>query len=174
MSNPKHYAGGWSVDNFIDKHNLNFRLGNVVKYLSRAGKKDGNSYLQDLYKAKDYLEREIYLEERIEQIKKNMNLTDEFNPIIEWAEKRGILDATVDRQFIKLQEEVGELAVGILKKDEKAVYDAIGDCVVVLTILAKIRGTTIEQCINGAYNTIKAREGKMVNGVFVKEVGNAV
>lgn len=101
-----------------------------------------------------------------------MKLTNEFQPIIDWAEKRGILGATVDRQFIKLQEEIGELAIGILKKNDEAISDAIGDCVVVLTILAKIKGLSIEECINGAYDTIKSRSGEMVNGVFVKEEGS--
>ena len=43
----------------IDHYNLNFSLGNVIKYVLRAGKKDGESKLKDLTKAKDYLEHEI-------------------------------------------------------------------------------------------------------------------
>lgn len=51
--------GGWAVDEFIEKMNLGFRLGNVVKYISRAGKKANATVLDDLRKAQVYLNREI-------------------------------------------------------------------------------------------------------------------
>ncbi len=71
--------------------------------------------------------------------------------------------------MLKLTEELGELAGAIAKSKEHEVVDAIGDCVVVLTILAAQSGITIEECISKAYDEIKDRKGKMVNGVFVKE-----
>lgn len=43
----------------IDYYDLNFSLGNVVKYVLRAGKKDGESKLKDLTKALDYIQHEI-------------------------------------------------------------------------------------------------------------------
>lgn len=99
-----------------------------------------------------------------------MKLTNEFESIIEWADKRGILESgTSYKQFLKLQEESGELAVGLLKYDQELIEDSIGDCVVVLTILAKLSGTSIEQCINKAYSEIAGRTGTMINGVFVKD-----
>ena len=54
-----HYeaTGEYDVIDFCQDYKLNFNRGNVVKYISRAGKKDDE--LQDLYKAKDYIEREI-------------------------------------------------------------------------------------------------------------------
>lgn len=55
----KDYYNGTIVWDFIEDMEFNFNLGNVVKYISRAGKKEGNSKIQDLEKAKDYLEREI-------------------------------------------------------------------------------------------------------------------
>jgi len=51
--------GGWAVDEYIAAMNLGFRLGNVVKYVSRAGKKDGATALDDLKKARVYLDRHI-------------------------------------------------------------------------------------------------------------------
>lgn len=99
-----------------------------------------------------------------------MKLQKEFKSIVDWANERGIMDrATMESQFIKLQEEVGELAVGILKRNPDDISDAIGDCVIVLTILAEMNGNSIENCINEAYNVIKERKGKMINGTFVKE-----
>ena len=54
-----HYEHGKGYDgiDFIKDYNLNFNRGNIIKYISRADKK--NHELMDLLKAKDYLEREI-------------------------------------------------------------------------------------------------------------------
>tara|TARA_R100000935_G_C2782066_1_gene142144 strand:- start:335 stop:550 length:216 start_codon:yes stop_codon:yes gene_type:complete len=61
MSNtPEHYESGEDYDliDVIKHYNLNFNLGNVIKYVCRAGKKENE--IQDLEKAIDYLERELY------------------------------------------------------------------------------------------------------------------
>lgn len=59
VNHPPHYTvGGIEVIDFIEAKGLNFNLGNVVKYLSRAGEKDSDP-LQDLQKARWYLNREI-------------------------------------------------------------------------------------------------------------------
>tara|TARA_R110002153_G_scaffold226486_1_gene379150 strand:- start:928 stop:1230 length:303 start_codon:yes stop_codon:yes gene_type:complete len=98
-----------------------------------------------------------------------MKLENEFQSIRDWANEKGIYDkGDTKTQYVKLSEEMGELAVSILKNDEPEFKDAIGDCVVVLTNLAHLKGYTIEECINGAYNVIKERQGKMVNGTFVR------
>lgn len=98
-----------------------------------------------------------------------MNLTNEFQSIRDWADERGLLQrGDAKTQYIKLQEECGELAQAILKAKEDEFIDAIGDCVVVLTNLAAIKGIKIEDCINSAYEEIKNRQGAMVNGSFVK------
>jgi len=58
VNHPPHYkTGGIEVIDFIEAKGFNYRLGNVIKYVSRASHK-GN-YIQDLEKAKWYLEREI-------------------------------------------------------------------------------------------------------------------
>jgi NTP pyrophosphatase (non-canonical NTP hydrolase) len=100
-----------------------------------------------------------------------------FNNIRSWANERGLYDkGDTKTQFIKLNEEVGELAEAILKKDEKELIDAIGDIVVVLTNLTYLANVDIirsdyiriEDCIRSAYNEIKDRKGKMDNGTFKK------
>ena len=59
VNHPPHYkAGGIEVIDFIEAKDLNFRLANVVKYVSRAGKK-ATDPVQDLEKAAWYLKREI-------------------------------------------------------------------------------------------------------------------
>jgi NTP pyrophosphatase (non-canonical NTP hydrolase) len=99
-----------------------------------------------------------------------MNLTNEFNPIREWANERGIYEKGDPKtQLIKLIEEIGELSQSILKENDEDFKDAIGDCAVVLTNLAALKGINIEDCINGSYEIISKRKGRMINGTFVKD-----
>ena len=72
-------------------------------------------------------------------------------------------------QALKLVEEVGETCRAILKEDYEEITDGIGDCVVVLTNLAELVGVPIEDCIDAAYDEIKNRKGKMVNGTYKKD-----
>lgn len=93
-----------------------------------------------------------------------------FELIREWAHEKGIYKSGDPKtQTLKLLEEAGELAKAILNDDQDEVIDAIGDCVVVLTSVAHLRGVTIEQCIDEAYNVISKRSGKMVDGTFIKD-----
>ena len=95
---------------------------------------------------------------------------DQFELIREWAKERGLYDkGDVKTQLIKLYEESGELSQAILKNDKAGIIDAIGDSVVVLTNLAHLVGTDIEDCIGAAYNEISNRTGRMINGTFVKD-----
>ena len=99
-----------------------------------------------------------------------MKLNNEFQPIRDWAEQKGILkEGDARTQYVKLQEESGELAKALLDNDQEEVIDAIGDMVVVLTNLAHLNNVNIETCIASAYNVISKRTGKMVNGTFVKD-----
>ena len=61
VSHPPHYANGWSNGaEVIDlTEHLSFCAGNVVKYVCRAGRKDHDKYVEDLEKARWYLDREI-------------------------------------------------------------------------------------------------------------------
>jgi NTP pyrophosphatase (non-canonical NTP hydrolase) len=98
------------------------------------------------------------------------NQIEIFSKIREWAREKGIYDkGDAKTQYLKLAEEMGELAMSILKNDEAEFQDAIGDCVVVLTNLAELKGYRIEDCINGAYDVIAKRTGKMIGGTFVKD-----
>lgn len=56
---PPHYQGTIQPIDLINAQDLNFNLGNVVKYVCRAGKKEGENILSDLEKAKDYINFEI-------------------------------------------------------------------------------------------------------------------
>ena len=101
---------------------------------------------------------------------KQVNLTNYFPLIRDWAQDRGIYDkGNSHTQYVKLMEEAGELAQALLNKDRYEIKDAIGDMVVVLTNLAVLEGMQIENCIESAYNEIANRKGKMENGTFVKQ-----
>jgi len=110
------------------------------------------------------------LDELYEVTKKNLVEDFNFNLIRDWAKQRGLYDkGNTHTQYVKLQEEAGELAKALLKDDQEEVVDAIGDMVVVLTNLAHLRGVDIETCIASAYDVISKRTGKMINGTFVKD-----
>lgn len=94
--------------------------------------------------------------------------------VIAWANARGILaNSTPQQQFLKLTAEMGELADNLAKgRDTK---DDIGDCLVVLTVIANLQGTNLKECLEIAWEDIKDRRGYLsANGVFIKEgdVGN--
>jgi len=103
----------------------------------------------------------------------NNEITDtseRFDIIRDWAATRGLYQqGDPHTQYVKLQEEAGELAKALLKNDQPEIVDAIGDMVVVLTNLAHLQGYSIEYCIDEAYKVIAARTGKMINGTFVKD-----
>ena len=93
-----------------------------------------------------------------------------FDLIREWAETRGLYnEGDPKTQALKLAEEVGETCRAILKNDRPEIIDGIGDCVVVLTNLAELNNIAIEDCIAKAYEEIKSRKGKMINGTFKKD-----
>ena len=98
------------------------------------------------------------------------NTSERFDLIRDWAASRGLYQqGDPHTQYVKLQEEAGELAKALLKNDQPEIVDAIGDMVVVLTNLAHLQGYDIEHCIDEAYKVIAARTGKMINGTFVKD-----
>ena len=113
--------------------------------------------------------------------------------VIEWAQEKGILDASNPiKQLTKTQEELDETMDALVKikdlhdpkqpslidvgnkqalldeyKDE--VVDGIGDMLVTILILAELCGVDPQHCLTVAYDEIKGRKGKMVDGMFVKE-----
>lgn len=127
--------------------------------------------LQNNVSSQHNKERFIYTEALLNFLNVNKNTELEmFSNIRKWAKQKGILDkGDVKTQYIKLQEESGELAKALLNNDKEEIIDAIGDCVVVLTNLSKLAGYNIEDCILSAYNVIAKRTGKMENGTFIKD-----
>lgn len=90
----------------------------------------------------------------------------------QWAHDRNLINGSDSKtQCLKLMAEVGELADSINKHD--IIADDIGDCLVVLTIIAEQHNLSLSDCLETAYNDIKDRRGIMLDGVFIKESDEA-
>ena len=88
--------------------------------------------------------------------------------ILQWHKDRNLIDGATDlSQLFKLREEVDELEQSILNGSSP--IDDIGDIIVVLVNIAERNGLALDECLEHAYNDIKDRKGRMVDGIFVKE-----
>jgi len=88
--------------------------------------------------------------------------------IVQWHHDRNLIEGATDKdQVCKLIQEVGELSDNVCK--QKDIRDDIGDIIVVLINIAERNGLSLQECMQTAYDDIKDRKGKMVDGVFVKE-----
>jgi len=133
----------------------------------------------------------VVYDEQFTRQNKEFTLQDLIDKTIKWADDRNLLDgSTPAKQIQKTAEELMELAVAI-GKDEmlnalmlqinpdkgkmlveevgEELADAVGDVLVTLIIVAKQCGLDINDCLQKAYEEIKDRQGRMVNGKFVKE-----
>ena len=99
-----------------------------------------------------------------------MNFEELNEAIIQWGYVRNIVSPkNTPKQFMKVTEELGELAEGINKDNQGQIKDSLGDILVTLIILSRDLDVDLLDCLRGAYDVIKDRTGKTVNGVFVKE-----
>ena len=88
--------------------------------------------------------------------------------ITQWHHDRNLIEGSTDKdQYCKLIQEAGELSDNICKG--KDVADDIGDMMVVLINIAERNGLSLVDCLSKAWDDIKDRKGRMVDGVFVKE-----
>tara|TARA_Y100000816_G_scaffold290281_1_gene278582 strand:+ start:131 stop:433 length:303 start_codon:yes stop_codon:yes gene_type:complete len=88
--------------------------------------------------------------------------------ISQWHKERNLIDGSTDKdQYLKLIQEAGELSDSICKG--KDIRDDVGDMMVVLINIMVRNNLTIDECLSKAYDDIKDRKGKMVDGVFIKE-----
>ena len=86
-----------------------------------------------------------------------------------WFEDRNLIAGSTDKdQILKLVQELGELSDHACKGEN--IKDDLGDMLVVMLNIMKRNDYTIEECLQIAYNDIKDRKGKMIDGIFVKEV----
>ena len=141
----------------------------IMKNVKTSMYNDNRCYVYNKAFAEWFKTPELWSEDQLDE-KPNITDSDMFGKIRDWAKQRGLYSkGNSHTQYVKLQEEAGELAKALLKDDKPEVIDAIGDMVVVLTNLAHLQGVTIEDCIDSAYKVISKRTGKMINGTFVKD-----
>ena len=102
-----------------------------------------------------------------------MTLIDLEEKTLKWSYDRGItVNGKATTQALKLISEVGELADNLIKG--KDIKDDIGDCLVVLTNIAKLEGTDLAECWAKAWDDIKDRKGFLnEHGNFIKSTDKA-
>lgn len=89
--------------------------------------------------------------------------------IEKWSEEKGLNETDPRAQFLKVVEEVGEVAAAMARNDRPELIDGIGDVVVTLIILAQQYDLGLEHCLAAAWGEIENRTGKMKDGVFIKD-----
>ena len=94
--------------------------------------------------------------------------------IKDWADNRNLKNADPKIQWMRVTEEVGEIRDVLLKPTkfvdpQAALKDAIGDTLVTIIVLAYQLDLDVTECLSIAYDEIKNRKRKMINGTFVKE-----
>lgn len=92
--------------------------------------------------------------------------------VVRWGEARGIIQNgnALTQADNKLREELDELVYAIKESNEAEIKDAVGDCLVVLTMICAILDIDMVDCYKGAYEEIKDRKGFLrPDGIFVKE-----
>ena len=88
--------------------------------------------------------------------------------VSQWHHDRNLIDgATSKDQVLKLVQEVGELSDSVCKQQD--IRDDVGDIMVILINIVERAGITLDECLDVAYDDIKDRKGKMVDGIFVKD-----
>jgi NTP pyrophosphatase (non-canonical NTP hydrolase) len=111
----------------------------------------------------------LYFDYNVSTLSHQTSFKELSGSVIDWARQRELLSPeNAKSQYLKFIEESGELARGILKADATETEDAFGDVLVTLIILAEQLGYNLERCLQTAYNEIKSREGKTIDGTFIK------
>lgn len=121
--------------------------------------------VEELIKARRQKENEMK-----DELTDKLTMEELIIKVKEWGKARGLDKTDPYRQAVKLQEEVGELAAAILRDEFIEQEDAIGDILVVLiNLCVELDISDIDDCLWCAYDEIKDRKGKTVDGVFIKQ-----
>ncbi len=129
--------------------------------------KSKNYTIETVHGVKETVEVTSY-PENVELDLKGQTLDEYVKNIIQWHHARNLIEGSSDKdQFCKLMQEAGELSDNICKG--KDVADDIGDMIVVLLNIAERNNLSLSDCLARAWDDIKDRKGRMVDGIFVKE-----
>lgn len=86
-----------------------------------------------------------------------------------WAEEKGLASADPAVQFMKMSEELGEVAQAYTRNLREELEMELGDLLITIIIFAEQNGINLESALKKAYEKIANRNGKMIGGTFVKE-----
>ena len=127
-----------------------------------SGLDDHNARMNMLGKQEDI----VWLDEEVSDTCPTLSYF--IDNVVQWHRDRNLIDGSTDKdQVLKLMQELGELSDSVCKG--KDIKDDIGDMLVVMLNIATRNGVTLSECLARAWNDIKDRKGKMIDGIFVKE-----
>ena len=108
--------------------------------------------------------------DNITQKTKKMNYKELENEVIKWADNKGILsNGTPYAQANNTKEAANEILSAIIDNDKAEIIDGLGDVLVTIIIQAKLQNVDLLECLQTALNVITKRNGRMINGTFVKD-----
>ena len=127
-----------------------------------SGLDDHNARMNMLDKQQDI----VWLDEEVSDTCPTLSYF--IDNVVQWHRDRNLIDGSTDKdQVLKLMQELGELSDSVCKG--KDIKDDIGDMLVVMLNIATRNGVTLSECLARAWDDIKDRKGKMIDGIFVKE-----
>ena len=127
-----------------------------------SGLDDHNARMNMLDKQQDI----VWLDEEVSDTCPTLSYF--IDNVVQWHHDRNLIDGSTDKdQTLKLLQELGELSDSVCKG--KDIKDDIGDMLVVMLNITTRNGVTLSECLARAWDDIKDRKGKMVDGIFVKE-----
>ena len=127
-----------------------------------SGLDDHNARMNMLGKRQDI----VWLDEQVSDTCPTLSYF--IDNVVQWHRDRNLIDGSTDKdQVLKLMQELGELSDSVCKG--KDIKDDIGDMLVVMLNIATRNGVTLSECLARAWDDIKDRKGKMIDGIFVKE-----
>ena len=125
---------------------------------NRCGSHDQNARMNQLFNLRP---------PSIGELQEPKDLYTLIDNVMGWHYDRNLIEGSTDKdQVLKLAQELGELSDSVCKLN--AVRDDIGDMLVVMLNIAERNGVILAECLNQAWNDIKNRKGRMVDGIFVK------
>lgn len=152
------------VENIVEKLRRRATVG-ISKYGTTLDANNQDNFLkhlqEELFDASNYIEKIMRDQNIFEKRQENL---------FEWFNSKDLIKVENSaKQFMKINEELGELSSAIIKDDRDAEIDAFGDVLITLIGLSFMRDLNLVKCLDIAWNEIKDRKGKVVDGSFIRE-----
>lgn len=144
--------------------------GNIGRCLSAYGNLEVVGTFSKSYSTREACEaaRDAYFGAK-KEVAKEPTMDQLISLVWMWGYEKGLLNPdNAIKQLGKITEELGEVAGAFLKGDKDGLRLEIGDLLVTIILFATQNGFDVNECLAAAYDKIKNRQGKTVDGVFVK------